>query len=68
VLRTPAGARGVRWCLAMLTSRYGDIPAMRRIGNDAERILAEVDRLDIDADELDIQRADRNNPASVRRS
>jgi hypothetical protein len=52
----------------MLTSRHGDIPEMRRIGNDAERILAEVDRLDIDADELDVQRADRSNPASVTRS
>jgi hypothetical protein len=37
-----------------LVSRYGDAPAMRRIVNDAERILNGIDRLGIDAEELEL--------------
>ena len=36
---------GLRKCVASLASTYGDTPAMRRIDNDAERILNGVDRL-----------------------
>ena len=37
---------GLRRCVTSLASRYGDTPAMRRIANDAERILNGIDRLD----------------------
>lgn len=43
---------GLRRCVTSLKARYGDTPAMRRIVNDAERILNDVELLDIDADEL----------------
>jgi hypothetical protein len=43
---------GLRRCVTALKSRYGDSPAMRRIVNDAERILNDVELLDIDANEL----------------
>lgn len=36
----------LRQCLGTLRSRYGDAPAVRRLVND-------IDRLDIDADELE---------------
>lgn len=35
----------LRHCVGLLRSRYGDIPAVRRLANDVERI-------DIDADEF----------------
>lgn len=38
---------GMRRCVTSLASRYGDTPAMRRIVND-------VERLDIDAEELEL--------------
>ncbi len=38
--------------MSSLKSQYGDSPAMRRIVNDAERILNDVELLDIDANEL----------------
>jgi hypothetical protein len=41
-------------CVTSLESTYGDAPAMRRIVNDAERILNGIDRLDIDAEELEM--------------
>ena len=37
----------LRRCVTSLASRYGDTPAMRRILND-------IDRLDIDAEELEL--------------
>lgn len=43
---------GLRRCVTSLKAKYGDTPAMRRIVNDAERILNDVELLDIDADEL----------------
>jgi hypothetical protein len=39
-----------------LKSRFGDIPGMRRIELDAERILTDVELLESDAGELDLQR------------
>ncbi|MCV7258511.1 hypothetical protein [Mycobacterium shimoidei] len=45
---------GLRRCVTSLKSRYGDTPAMRRIVNDAERILNDVELLDIDASELEL--------------
>jgi hypothetical protein len=41
-------------CVASLEATYGDAPAMRRIINDAERIVNGIDRLDIDAEELEL--------------
>jgi hypothetical protein len=43
-------------CVTSLASKCGDTPAMRRLVNDAERILNGVDRLDIDAEELELTR------------
>ena len=34
---------GLRRCVTSLASRYGDSPATRRIVNDAERILNDID-------------------------
>jgi hypothetical protein len=47
---------GLRRCVTSLVSRHGDCPAMRRIVNDAERILNGIDRLDIDVEELELTR------------
>lgn len=46
----------LRRCVTSLASRYGNSPATRRIVNDAERILNDIDRLDIDAAELELSR------------
>ena len=43
-------------CVTSLASKCGDTPAMRRLVNDAERILNGVDRLDIDVEELELTR------------
>jgi hypothetical protein len=48
---------GLRRCVTSLKSRYGDTPAMRRIVIDVDRILADIELLDIDAGELDLARA-----------
>ncbi len=40
---------GLRRCVTSLASQYGDSPTMRRIVND-------IDRLDIDAEELELTR------------
>ncbi|WP_328350183.1 hypothetical protein OG976_15140 [Mycobacterium sp. NBC_00419] len=45
---------GLRRCVTSLQSKYGDSPAMRRIVNDTERILNDVELLDIDASELEL--------------
>jgi hypothetical protein len=50
---------GLRRCVTSLKSRYGDTPAMRRIVNDAKRILNDVELLDIDAGELGLSCAAR---------
>ena len=47
---------GLWRCVTSLMSRYGEAPAMRRIVNDAERILNGIDRLDIDVEELELTR------------
>ncbi|MET0456335.1 MAG: hypothetical protein ABW137_31240 [Mycobacterium sp.] len=46
----------LRRCVTSLASRYGDSPAMRRVVNDAERIQNDLDRLDIDAEDLNLAR------------
>jgi len=43
---------GLRQCVTSLKAKYGDTPAMRRIVLDAERILNDVELLEIDAGEL----------------
>lgn len=47
---------GLRRCVTSLQRRYGDSPAMRRIVLDAERILNDVEVLDLDASDLDLAR------------
>lgn len=47
---------GLRRCAMSMKTRFGDTPAMRRIVNDADRLLNYVDRLDIDVAELDLGR------------
>jgi hypothetical protein len=41
-------------CIGSLEGTYGGAPAMRRVINDAERILNGIDRLDIDTEELEV--------------
>lgn len=41
-------------CVTSLQATYGNAPAMRRVINDAERILNGIDRLDIDVEELEV--------------
>jgi hypothetical protein len=42
----------LRRCVTSLARGYGDTPATRRLVNDAERILNDIDLLGIDAEEL----------------
>ena len=44
----------MRRCVTALASKYGNTPATRRIVNDAERIFDDIDRLHIDAEELEL--------------
>lgn len=44
----------LRRCVEALASTHGDTTAMRRVVNDVERILNGIDRLDIDAEELEL--------------
>lgn len=44
----------LRRCVTSLKARYGDSPNMRRIVNDTDRILLDVELLDIDAGELEL--------------
>jgi hypothetical protein len=46
----------VRQYVLSLKSRYGDVPAMRRVVNDADRLLNDLERFDIDVSELDLTR------------
>jgi hypothetical protein len=48
---------GLRRCVSSLKARYGDNPAVRRVVIDADRILGDVELLDIDVSELDLMRA-----------
>lgn len=43
----------LRRCVASLQQRYGDTPAMRRVVIDTERIVGDLDLLEIDAGELE---------------
>ena len=49
----------LRRCVTSLQSKYGDSPHTRRIVNDTERILNDVELLEIDAGELDLGPAHR---------
>ncbi len=44
----------LRRCVASLQHRYGDTAAMRRVVIDTERILGDLDLLEIDAGELEL--------------
>ena len=44
----------MRRCVTSLQSRYGDAPAMRRINIDIERVLNDLELLDMDAAELEL--------------
>ena len=48
---------GLRRGVSSLKTRYGESPAMRRIMIDADRILSDIELLDIDVSELDLARA-----------
>jgi hypothetical protein len=43
----------LRRCVSTLQHRYGDSPAMRRVLIDTERIVGDLDLLEIDAGELE---------------
>jgi len=45
----------LRRCVTTLKERYGDAAAMRRVVNDTERILLDVELLEIDASELELR-------------
>jgi hypothetical protein len=44
----------LRRCVSTLQLRYGDAPAMRRVVIDTERILNDLELLDMDAAELEL--------------
>ena len=44
----------LRRCVTTLQHRYRDTPAMRRVVIDTERILGDLDLLEIDAGELEL--------------
>lgn len=44
----------LRRCVASMQHRYGDTPAMRRVLIDTERIVGDLDLLEIDASELEL--------------
>jgi hypothetical protein len=44
----------LRRCVASIQHRYGDTPAMRRVLIDTERIVGDLDLLEIDAGELEL--------------
>jgi len=44
----------LRRCVATLQHRYADTPAMRRVVIDTERIVGDLDLLEIDAGELEL--------------
>jgi hypothetical protein len=44
----------LRRCVGSLQHRYGDTPAMRRVVIDTDRILGDLDLLEIDARELEL--------------
>lgn len=54
----------LRRCVSALAAKYGDSPATRRIVNDAERLLTDIDRLDIDTEELEFSRGIKHQSAT----
>lgn len=48
--------------MGALAARYGESAAMRRVENDAECLLTDVDRLDIDSDEMESGRKRADQP------
>jgi hypothetical protein len=54
----------LRRCVSALAAKYGDSPATRRIVNDAERLLTDIDRLDIDTEELEFSRGIKHQSAA----
>jgi len=44
----------LRRCVNSLQDRYGDAPAMRRVVIDTERIISDLELLELDAGELEI--------------
>ncbi|MCW1957856.1 MAG: hypothetical protein KIH64_004775 [Mycobacterium sp.] len=44
----------LRRCVTSLQHRYGDTPAMRRVVIDLERIVGDLDLLELDAGELEL--------------
>lgn len=46
----------LRRCVTSLQHRYGDVPAMRRVVIDTDRMLGDLELLEIDAGELELAR------------
>ncbi len=44
----------LRRCVHSLQDRYGDAPAMRRVVIDTERIISDLELLELDAGELEL--------------
>ena len=44
----------LRRCVTTMQHRYGDAPAMRRVVIDTERILGDLELLELDAGELEL--------------
>jgi len=44
----------LRRCVNSLQNRYGDAPAMRRVVIDTERIISDLELLELDAGELEL--------------
>ena len=44
----------LRRCVNSLQDRYGDAPAMRRVVIDTERIISDLELLELDAGELEL--------------
>ena len=63
-LHTQADA--VRRCVAALANSAGDSPPIRRLVNDAQRILNDVARLDIDTEELSNEQPQPKPTASTK--
>jgi hypothetical protein len=55
----------LRCCVTALAAAHGDTAATRRVVNDAERIQNGIDRLDIDAHELESACAHRQSKRSA---
>lgn len=52
----------LRRCVATLQHRYGDVPAMRRVVIDTQRIVGDLELLELDSGELELTPSAVLNP------